>query len=795
MNLKILRKDLKRKKSMNLILLLFVMLATTFIAASLNNLKVVTNGLDYYFEKAGLCDFVIDTISVVNGEETGNDVAIEDFLKEQENVTKYEADTFLMITQDQIEEIGDAQMDTSNTVIVSSIECKGQKFFDENNQEIDEVGKGEVYFPRKLLNEKIKVGDSFYVVAGDYKKKFTIKGVMKDALLGSDMMGMSRMVIGQQDYDELTSNGEFASGHMYSVFCDDLQTFEKDYNNCEFNVLVGFDMDTMRMTYVMDMITAAILLAVSICLILIAAVMLRFTILFTVNEDYKEIGIMKAIGIPDMTIRRLYISKYLAISIVGAVIGFFLSIPFSQMLVAGVTKNIVVEDSASNILLTVITSILVVLVVIFFAFTSTGRIKKVTPMDAIRSGNNGERFGKKAILSMGKSRLRTTTFMAVNDVLCELKKYMVLLVTCVIGIWLVVMPVNTINTLQSDRVADWFGMVPCDFYIREQGRIEEIVLEAKASGYKEYLTEIKERLEDEGIAVERVVIENQFRIKIEKGEESFKTTASQGVGTKADQYMYEEGTPPAQENEIAITHVVAEKIHAKIGDMVYVTMFDKKIPFVVTAIYQSMDNMGEGIRFHEDVQMEYSATIGAWGAQVVLKGSPDKEEVQHIIKKVEKLMPDAKVQTPKEFINSMIGGISDQLKPVKSLLLTIVIIINILVVVLMQKMFLIREQGEMGMLKSIGFSNSSIISWQTKRIALVLLIGVVLGTATGTAFSQLTSGQVFKMMGCSRIEFQIRPWEVYVLYPAAIYVATVIACMITMLKVRRISVESMNEEE
>lgn len=793
MNLKILRKDLKRKKSMNLILLLFVMLATTFIAASLNNLKVVTNGLDYYFEKAGLSDFVIDAMSGVNGEKTENDTAIEDFLKEQKNVTKYEADTFLMVTQNQIEEIGDAQMDSSNTVTVSSIECKGQKFFDENNQEIDEVGKGEVYFPRKLLTEKMKVGDSFYLVSGDYKKKFTIKGVMKDALLGSDMMGMNRMVIGQQDYDELTSNGEFASGHMYSVFCDDLKAFEKDYNNCEFNVLVGFDIDTMRMTYVMDMITAAILLAVSICLILIAAVMLRFTILFTVNEDYKEIGIMKAIGIPDMTIRRLYISKYLAISIVGAVIGLILSIPFSQMLVAGVTKNIVVEDSASNLLLSVITSIMVVLVVVFFAFTSTGRIKKVTPMDAIRSGNNGERFGKKAILSMGKSRLRTTTFMAVNDVLCELKKYMVLLVTCVIGIWLVVMPVNTINTLQSDRVAEWFSMVPCDFHITEQGRIEEIVLEEKA--FKEYLAEIKERLEDEGIAVERVVTETMFRIKIEKGEESFKATASQGVGTEADQYMYEEGTPPAQENEIAITHVVAEKIHAEIGDTVYITMFDKKIPFVVTAIYQSMDNMGEGIRFHEDAQMDYSATIGVWGAQVILKGSPDKEEVQHTIKKVEKLMPEAKVQTPKEFINSMIGGISDQLKPVKSLLLTIVIIINILVVVLMQKMFLIREQGEMGMLKSIGFSNSSIISWQTKRIALVLLIGVALGTATGTAFSQLTSGQVFKMMGCSRIEFQIHPWEVYVLYPAAVYVATVIACMITMLKVRHISVESMNEEE
>ena len=113
----------------------------------------------------------------------------------------------------------------------------------------------------------------------------------------------------------------------------------------------------------------------------------------------------------------------------------------------------------------------------------------------------------------------------------------------------------------------------------------------------------------------------------------------------------------------------------------------------------------------------------------------------------------------------------------------------------MQKMFLVREKGEMAMLKSVGFSNGKLISWQTKRIAMVLFLGIFLGTITGTPFSQLTSGQVFKMMGASKIEFVINYLEVYVIYPLAIFVASVLMCMVTMLSVRKITVNDMNEIE
>ena len=69
-------------------------------------------------------------------------------------------------------------------------------------------------------------------------------------------------------------------------------------------------MDTkgsMKITYLMEMVVAGMLMIVSICLIIIALFILKFTISFTISEEFREIGIMKAIGIPSAGIRMLYL--------------------------------------------------------------------------------------------------------------------------------------------------------------------------------------------------------------------------------------------------------------------------------------------------------------------------------------------------------------------------------------------------------------------------------------------------------------------------------------------------------
>ena len=56
---RILKKDLKRKKVMNIVLLSFILLATMFVAGGITNVAAVMNGTDSYMDKAGIGDYVV----------------------------------------------------------------------------------------------------------------------------------------------------------------------------------------------------------------------------------------------------------------------------------------------------------------------------------------------------------------------------------------------------------------------------------------------------------------------------------------------------------------------------------------------------------------------------------------------------------------------------------------------------------------------------------------------------------------------------------------------------------------
>lgn len=545
----------------------------------------------------------------------------------------------------------------------------------------------------------------------------------------------------------------------------------------------------------MDMVIAAVLMLVSLCLILISAVMLRFIIVFTVNQDYKEIGIMKSIGIQNASIRKLYVVKYFAIASVGALIGFIAGIPFGKMLLQQVTENIITKNGNSGILLQLAASILVAAVITGFAYHSTGKIKKMSPMDAMRSGNNGERFKKKGLLKLNKFKGKATTFMACNDVLCDWKKYAALLLTSIAGIWLLIMPINTINTLQSEKILHLFATLECDYFIVDDVEVTELITAGDKDGFGEYLNELKINLKQNDIPVERVFMEVMFKYRVRKDDKSYLSFAMQGINSSTEEYVYDKGDAPKYENEVALAYTTAAKIGADVGDTVYITMNREERPFVVSALYQSMNNLGEGIRFHEDANLDYQAANGGFGAQVLLKDNTDKELLQEYMDKTKELYPDSSVKNVQKFLDDMLGGISERISSLKLMILVLVVLINVMVVVLMQRMFLIRERGEMGMMKAIGFADKAIIGWQTKRILLVLFTGIFIGTVTGTPFSKITSGQVFKIMGARNIEFVVNPLEVYAIYPLAVLVITIIACVLTMRRVKKISVQEINNIE
>ena len=80
---RILKKDLKRKKAMNAVMLSFILLATMFVASGISNVVSVTNGIDSYLDKAGIGDYVVISMGTDSG------AALDEMLRTEEKVIEY----------------------------------------------------------------------------------------------------------------------------------------------------------------------------------------------------------------------------------------------------------------------------------------------------------------------------------------------------------------------------------------------------------------------------------------------------------------------------------------------------------------------------------------------------------------------------------------------------------------------------------------------------------------------------------------------------------------------------------
>lgn len=246
MNFRILRKDLKRKKSINLILLVFIFLSAMFIAGSLNNFTVIMNGVEHFMEQSEIGDFLIVTMGGSPGELSENDRTIEQFLENQEQVKNFTIDDNLFLSESQLKGKNGKKITLSSPVMLNHSEISQQKFFDRENREITRMEEGTIYLGQRMAAEnKLKNGDMVTVSSDNgFEKEFQVAGVLKDAFMGSEMMGMERCIISRGDFQELLEESGLPYGRLYSLNCKDIGAFQEEYNRCEFYEMFGADRGT-----------------------------------------------------------------------------------------------------------------------------------------------------------------------------------------------------------------------------------------------------------------------------------------------------------------------------------------------------------------------------------------------------------------------------------------------------------------------------------------------------------------------------------------------------------------------
>lgn len=785
MYLHIIKKDLKRKKTMNFILFLFITLAAMFISSSVNNIVAISTALDDYFDLAGLRDFFVATKVMGTSEDS-----LENILDRQDCIESYVIEPILYLGSNQVVSPENKIESLSDTIILLSMENAQMNFFGETNIPLKEVEKGKVYITRSVMEkDDLFPGDILTVTIGETSLELEIAGGFKDAFMGSNMISMSRLLINQSDYDILTADSaaEAFKGNIGYITARDTKNLEQELNKTDNNIIFMADRAMLKMTYFIYLVIAGCLLMLSVCLILIALILLRFTISFTLSEEYREIGVMKAIGIRPVKIKGLYLIKYFALSIIGAAAGFFAGIPFGNMMLKNVSGAIVMKGTA-HYLINVLCVLTVPVIIMLFCFACTGKINELTPVNAIRNGSEGQRYRRKGFLRLCKSRLSPAGFMAVNDILSGFKQYCIMLLSFTLSLTLIIMIVNVINTLKSEKTLKILCMSISDAYLQCFSTNDmDFLTEGGRDKERIKLKELEETLAKYDIPA-HCAMETCLKLTVTRKDASYKFLVFQGTGTTTDQYSYTEGTPPRDAGEIALSILAAKKLDARIGDTVTISYKEGDKQYMVTALFQSMNDMGNGIRLHETDKIDYSQAMSFMAHQIFFTDAPDQAETMRRIERIRDIFPDYNVYTAGEYADHLTGGAASSFDGVRLIILTVVSAICIFVVILMERSFIAREQGEIAILKTIGFKNRTIIWHHTLRAGIVLVLSTIIAVCLGTPVTKLIAGEVFKMLGVvAGMDFEIHPIEVYIIYPLVILIFVLAAAFLTAQCTRRIS--------
>lgn len=785
----ILKKDLKRKKAMNVILLVFIILASMFVSSGVNNIISVTTALDDYLEMADAPDYIAMTMN------KSGEVDIDGILNAAPSVESFGKEKVLYMESDNITFENEGKTAANSNVLQSDGDMSMNYILDDGGI-LESVKRGEFYTTAGLAEDiGLEIGDKMTVKLGGVSCVFTFAGSVKDAVLGSKGISMQRYIISAEDFEKFISaeNVEkFYGGELVYIHASDVEKMCTEIKPFIDSAIFAGDRATIKSAYVFDIMLVGILLVVSLIFIAVAFVILRFTIVFTLSEEFREIGVMKAIGIRNRKIRGLYLAKYAAISVIGTSIGLALSFPFGEMLVSVSSKSIIINNRNAAFA-NVICAALVVGVIMLFCYGCTGKVRKMTPIDAVRNGQTGERFRKRSIMSLGSSKLPEVPFLALNDIVSNPKRFGIITFAFFLCLSLLLILSSTVSTMKGGTLTNAFGLA--DFDISAECKSMEFMTEDGHEKLKEYLSDMEENLARNGMPA-RCMQEMMFKLPVSHDENQSSIYMYQGTGSTADMYEYIEGTPPQSAGEVALTRFSANKLKANIGDTITIKTIDGDKEFMVTAFFQSMNNMGEGMRFHEDEEINYIQAQGAFYSQIKFTDAPDKKEITRRMEKIQELYPEFDgVKNCAECISNMLK-VTDTLDTVKRMVAVLTVILAALITVLMERSFIVKEQGEIALMKAIGTRNGKIYAYHTLRFVLVGSLTVIAAELFALPLTHLFIDPIFKMMGMElAVDYVISPFEMFLVFPLVILAATMISAFLASLYTKRIkSLDTANIE-
>ena len=649
-----------------------------------------------------------------------------------------------------------------------------------NNEKI-KVNEGEIAVPIYYMQRKdLIIGDKLVIKDKNNEFRFTITNFVRDVQMNPSMLTSKRFVVNTVDYNKLKSLGEreyLISFQLHDR--EDLQVFSNQYSQSDLPQKgPTIDYDLLRIANSLtDGLIAAVVILISLLLSVISLLCLRFIILLTLEEDYKEIGVMKAIGISSSDIKHIYLVKYFIMALTASLSGYLFSLIINNLF----TKNIILYIGTAPLsimenILPFVSAFIIAIIVIIFCMIILRRFKNISAVEAIRLGNTFGSYRSNQKLALYKNKnFDTNIFLGLRDVILSFKTYMILFLVFILATFIIIVPLNFLNTIQSSDFVSYMGVGKSDIImdLRQSNQIRKRFSEVNTyvkndpdvTKYASFVTSKYKVINQKGVAEDLYVESGDFTVFPIK---------------------YLNGGEPIASNEIALSYLSAKELGKEVGNKLELIINGNRLIMNISGIYQDITNGGKTAK--ASIAPDYE-TASWYTMNVDVNGN-----VSAKVNEYKKKFNDTKVYDIKGYIGQTLINTIDQLKLLTITAFIITGLVIVLITSLFLKMLIAKDLSQIAIMRSLGISIKDISIQYITKTLLVLNLGIIVGTIMANILGEKLLSAVLSIVGASRIEFIVNPLEAYVLSPFIMMFIVILTTLLSIKSISRYSVRDINVE-
>lgn len=771
MLIKILHKDFLKNKVIYITLCLFIALSALLVASGTNMITELVHSMNALFAKSNVPHFVqMHAGKIDRGE-------IDTFAEDNPLIKNKQIVEMLHIDASNIE-LGNHL--TGKHSVMDHYFVKQNSTMDRLlnlDSEVLQISKGEIAVPVYFRQRAgIKLGDKVKISNKDFDMEWTVVDFVRDAQMNPSVVHSKRFVLHETDLNDLKNRlGEVE--YLIEFQLKDPATLNEFRNIYQSSNLPqqGPTIDYhlfKALNALTDGIVATVVLLVSLLLMIIAILCIRFTVHAAIEEDIKEIGVMKAIGISLQAMKKIYLFKYIILAVVASLIGYILSTFLSHLFTNNIMLYIGMAPKSPFLKMLPLLAVFgLFMIIVFFCVMAFNVMNKISAVEALRSCSMRKTDRVNVSFPLSKNKfMDVPTFLGFADIFGRFKLYRLLLFVFFLCSFIIIVPVNFLNTIQSSDFIQYMGV--------ERSDVRIDIPQVDSQRFAELIAYIQN---DQDVKRYAPLSTSQFKVLNQEGIEENIMVEIGDFSIFPLEYL--KGSAPIRKNEIALSYLNSKEMQKTVGDTLRLILQGKEQELVISGIYQDVTNGGRTAKAllpmnHQPVLWYEIAVDFKTGIDIQAK----KEEY------AQAFYP-SKVTDLKEYLKQTFGNTVDQLKFLTTLAIIIALFISTLITSLFLKMLVAKDFSEIAIMKRIGFSPYHIRKHYIVKIGFVLGVGIILGTITSNTVGESLVSGMLSLIGAAKITFVIDPVKTYILCPLIVLFVVITTTILSTVSVGKIRME------